>query len=67
MTESSELPQSHADVTDPSTLGETIGHDVRSGDDYPLDEPLGVDDPNIRSDGTIAPDPAPRDSSMDER
>lgn len=49
-------PQSHAEQTDPSTLGETVGQDDRPGDVFPPDEPLVVDDPSILDDGSIASD-----------
>jgi hypothetical protein len=48
--------QSIAEATDPSKLGETVGQEDRPGDDYPPDEPLGVEDPSILGDGRIAPD-----------
>ena len=49
-------PQSHAEQTDPTTLGETIGQHDRPGDVFPPDEPLAVEDPSILDDGRIAPD-----------
>ena len=49
-------PQSHAEQTDPTKLGETVGQDDRPGDAYPPDEPLGVEDPSILDDGRIARD-----------
>ena len=51
-----EQPQSHSDQTDPTTLGETVGQHDRSGDVYPPDQPLGVEDPSILGDGRIAAD-----------
>ena len=55
MTDDSQ-PQSHAEQTDPSTLGETIGQHDRPGDSYPPERPLAVDDPSILDDGRIARD-----------
>jgi hypothetical protein len=49
-------PQSHAEQTDPTMLGETVGQADRPGDVFPPDEPLGVEDPSILDDGRIAPD-----------
>jgi len=49
-------PQSHAEQTDPTKLGETVGQTDRPGDVYPPDEPLAVDDPSILDDGRIATD-----------
>jgi hypothetical protein len=37
-------------------LGEEVGEDGRPGDDFPPDEPLGVDDPSIVDQGMIARD-----------
>lgn len=51
-----DLPRSHAEATDATKLGETVGQADRSGDVFPPDEPLAVDDPGIRADGSIAPD-----------
>jgi hypothetical protein len=48
--------QSSAEQTDPTILGETVGQRERPGDSYPPDEPLGVEDPSILHDGSIAPD-----------
>jgi hypothetical protein len=48
--------QSSAEQTDPTILGETVGQQDRPGDSYPPDEPLGVEDPSILHDGSIAPD-----------
>lgn len=50
------LPRSHSEETDSTKLGETVGQVDRSGDVFPPDEPSAVDDPNIRADGSIAPD-----------
>lgn len=50
------LPESHAEQTDSTKLGETVGQADRSGDIYPPDEPLGVDDPSILADGSIGRD-----------
>ena len=49
-------PQSAAEATDPSKLGETVGQHDRPGDVYPPDEPLGVEDPSILDDGRITRD-----------
>jgi hypothetical protein len=49
-------PQSHAEQTDPTKLGESVGQADRPGDIYPPDEPLGVEDPSILDDGRIARD-----------
>ncbi len=49
-------PQSAAEATDPTKLGETVGQHDRPGDIYPPDEPLGVEDPSILDDGRIATD-----------
>ncbi len=49
-------PQSHAEQTDPTKLGETVGQGDRPGDIYPPDEPLAVEDPSILDDGRIARD-----------
>lgn len=49
-------PQSHSEQTDPTKLGETVGQHDRSGDVYPPDQPLGVEDPSILDDGRIAAD-----------
>ncbi len=51
-----EQPQSHAEQTDPTTLGETVGQADRSGDVFPPERPLGVEDPSILADGRIARD-----------
>lgn len=40
----SDLPLSHAEETDDSTLGDEPGAFDRAGDVYPPDEPLGVED-----------------------
>jgi hypothetical protein len=48
--------QSSAERTDPTKLGETVGQHDRPGDVYPPDEPLGVEDPSILGDGTVATD-----------
>ena len=56
MTDDNNQPQSHAEQTDPTKLGETVGQADRSGDVYPPDEPLAVDDPSILQDGRIARD-----------
>ncbi len=50
------MSDSHAEQLDPSTLGEEVGDDERAADDFPPDQPLGVDDPSILSDGSIAED-----------
>ena len=55
MTDANE-PQSYAEATDPSKLGETVGQHDRPGDVFPPDEPLGVEDPSILDDGRIARD-----------
>lgn len=52
----SDAHASHAEQLDPSKLGEEVGDDGRAADDFPPDEPLGVDDPSILSDGSIADD-----------
>jgi len=52
----SKQPQSHAEQTDPTKLGETVGQADRPGDIFPPDQPLGVDDPSILADGRIAAD-----------
>jgi hypothetical protein len=48
--------QADAEATDSTKLGETVGQHDRSGDIYPPDEPLGVEDPSILADGRIASD-----------
>lgn len=59
-------PQSHAEQTDPTVLGETVGQTHRSGDVFPPDRPLGVNDPSIRRDGSIAPDDVETRSRREE-
>lgn len=51
-----DLPRSHAEETDSTKLGESVGQADRSGDIFPPEQPLAVGDPGIRSDGSIAPD-----------
>ncbi|MGA9279130.1 hypothetical protein [Ilumatobacter sp.] len=58
------MTDSHAESLDPSVLGEQVGDDRRPADDYPADEPLGVEDPSIIGDGRIARDDV---ASRDER
>lgn len=47
---------SSAEATDPSVLGERIGDEGRPGDEFPPDEPMGVEDPAIVAQGVIARD-----------
>ncbi len=49
-------PQSHSEQTDSTKLGETVGQVDNPGDIYPPDQPLGVEDPSILGDGSIATD-----------
>lgn len=56
MTDADAQPESHAEETDPTKLGETVGDVDRPGDIFPPDEPLGVEDPSILADGSIARD-----------
>ena len=49
-------PKSHAEQTDPTKLGETVGQHDRPGDTYPAEQPLAVDDPSILQDGRISRD-----------
>jgi hypothetical protein len=49
-------PQSHAEQTDPTKLGESVGQADRPGEIYPPDQPLGVEDPSILADSRIASD-----------
>lgn len=51
-----DLPRSHSEQTDSTKLGETIGDLDPTGDAYPAEAPLGVEDPDIRADGSIARD-----------
>lgn len=51
-----DLPRSHAEETDETKLGQTVGQPDRSGDLFPPEEPLGIDDPNVLADGSIAAD-----------
>jgi hypothetical protein len=54
------MSESHAEQLDASVLGEDdtddIGDDTAPAADFPPDDPLGVDDPSILSDGSIADD-----------
>ena len=50
------MSDSHAEQLDPSKLGEEVGDDQRAADDFPPDQPMGVDDPSILADGSIAED-----------
>lgn len=59
-------PGSGAEQTDPSVLGESVGGTDRPGDDYPPAEPLGVDDPSILADGSIAEDDVESRSDREE-
>jgi hypothetical protein len=58
--------QSSAEQTDPAKLGETVGQHDRPGDDYPPEEPLGVEDPSILADGRIATDDVESRSKREE-
>ena len=54
------MSESHAEQLDASVLGEDdtddIGDDTAPAADFPPEEPLGVDDPSILADGSIADD-----------
>ncbi len=50
------MSESHAEQLDPSVLGERVGDERRPAADFPPDEPLAVDDPNIVAGGVIARD-----------
>ena len=52
------MSESHAEQLDASVLGQddTDDIDAAPAGDFPPDEPLGVDDPSILSDGSIADD-----------
>jgi len=62
----SNAPQSHAEQTDSTKLGETVGQADRPGDIYPPDEPLGVEDPSILADGWITTDDVESRSEREE-
>ena len=49
-------PKSHAEQTDPTKLGETVGQRDRPGDEYPPEQPLAAADPSILQDGRISRD-----------
>jgi hypothetical protein len=54
------MSESHAEQLDASVLGEDdtddIGDDTAPAADFPPEDPLGVDDPSILADGSIADD-----------
>jgi hypothetical protein len=52
------MSESHAEQLDASVLGQddTDHVDAAPAADFPPDEPLGVDDPSILADGSIADD-----------
>jgi hypothetical protein len=49
-------PTSHASQLDPEVFGEEIGADRRPGEEFPLEHPLGIDDPTLDGDGTLHDD-----------
>lgn len=58
------MSESHAEQLDPSVLGERIGDDRRPAADFPPDEALAVDDPNLDGNGVVVRDDV---ESRDER
>lgn len=50
------MSDSQAEQLDPTVLGEEVGDERRPAADFPPDEPLAVDDPNIVAGGVIARD-----------